>query len=195
MKDSERQQLEKQAGAPPHETVVAKDGLTIYVHESNSVSELTLEQLRDIYTGTVTNWRQLGGPDVPIVTYGRENNSGTYVYFKEHVLKDADFAATVQTLPGTAAVVNAVGQDPKGIGYGGAAYLKGVKELAVKQDAASPGVKPTVENVNNGSYPISRDLYFYTRKAPEGAIKQFIDYALSPEGQQIATEVVYFPAK
>jgi phosphate transport system substrate-binding protein len=110
--------------------VVAKDGLAIYVHESSPVAELTLAQLKGVYTGAITNWKDLGGPDQTITVYGRENSSGTYEYFKDHVLEGGDFAAGVQTLPGTAAVVNAVAQDPHGIGYGGAAYAKGVKEVA-----------------------------------------------------------------
>ena len=195
MKPAEIEQVQAKFGAPPKETTVARDGLSIYVHEGSPVGALSLEQLRGIYMGTITNWREVGGPDAGIVLYGRENSSGTYEYFKEHVLEKADFAAAVQTLPGTAAVVSAVGQDRNGIGYGGAAYLKGVKECGVKADDASPAVLPTAENVRSGAYPISRDLYFYTRKAPEGAVKAFIDYALSDEGQKIVTEVGYYPIR
>src|SRR5262245_12191767 len=162
MKDEEKAELQKKFGNPPIETPVAKDGLTLYVHEQNPVHELTIEQIRDIYLGKIQNWKQVGGADQAITSYGRENNSGTYAYFKEHVLQNADVAANVQSLPGTAAVVNAVAQDPKGIGYGGAAYAKGVREVAVKPDASSPGVQPTAENVKSGTYPISRALYFYT---------------------------------
>ena len=193
MKDEERQQVAEKFGAPPVETAVATDGLAVYIAETNPVDSLTLAQIRDVYTGKITNWNQLGGSDARITVYGRENSSGTYVYFKEEVLGGADFAAGVQTLPGTAAVVNAVAQDPKGIGYGGAAYAKGVKECAIKRDAATPGVRPSAEAVRDGSYPISRPLFYYTRKAPEGAIKSFIDYALSPEGQKVVTEVGYYP--
>src|SRR5579864_5067450 len=104
-----------------------------------------------------------------IVAYGRENNSGTYMYFKEHVLGNADFAADVMTLPGTAAVIQAVSQDKHSVGYGGIGYVKGVRALKVKKDAASPAIEPSLENVVNGSYPISRFLFFYTSGAPEGA--------------------------
>ncbi len=128
-----------------------------------------------------------------IVAYGRENNSGTYMYFKEHVLNEQDFAATIQTLPGTAAVVNAVSKDKRSIGYGGIAYSKGVRALRVKKDAASPGVEPTLENVVKGSYPISRYLYFYTIGEPQGALKHFIDWARSPEGQKLCEQVGYYP--
>ena len=195
MKGAERQQLEAKFGEAPHEIAVAKDGLAVYVHEQNAMRELTLAQIRDMYTGKITKWSEVGGPDAPITLYGRENSSGTYEYFKEHVLEKADFAAAVQTLPGTAAVVSAVSKDPNGIGYGGAAYLKGVEEVAIKTDAASAGVLPTADNVRSGSYPISRDLYFYTRKAPEGAVKAFIDYALSDSGQAVVGEVGYYPIR
>jgi phosphate transport system substrate-binding protein len=193
MKDEERQQLQQRYGEPPHEILVARDGLTIYLHESNRVNQLTLGQLKAIYTGKVTLWNQVGGANLPIIAYGRENSSGTYEYFKEHVLEKEDFAATVQTLPGTAAVVNAVSKDPHGIGYGGAAYLKGVKQGAVKRDDASPGVLPSTETVHSGAYPISRGLFLYTRKAPAGAIAAFVDFALSDSGQALVTRVGYYP--
>ena len=193
IKDKEIEQIREKFGEAPHEVVVARDGLSVYLHETNPLKELAIEQVRGVYTGEITNWKQLGGPDRPITVYGRENNSGTYEYFKEHVLEGADFAAQVQTLPGTAAVVNAVAQDPNGIGYGGAAYAKGVFDCAIKATADAPAVLPTEATVRDGSYPISRGLYYYTRQTPEGAMKDFIDYALSPEGQQVVTQVGYFP--
>jgi phosphate transport system substrate-binding protein len=195
MRDAEHEKLREMYGQPAHETVVARDGLAVYVHERNGVSEITLAQLRDVYTGVVTDWKDLGGVPGHINVYGRENSSGTYEYFKEHVLKGADFAAEVQTLPGTAAVVNAVAKDPNGIGYGGAAYAKGVRDLAVKADDASPAMLPTQENVIGGVYPIARPLYFYLREAPKGAAAAFIEYALSDSGQAIVGEVGYFPAR
>jgi len=123
------------------------------------------------------------------------NNSGTYVYFKEHVLDEADFAAAVQTLPGTAAVVNAVAQDPRGIGYGGAAYGRGVRELAIRRDADSPAVAPSAATVRDGSYPVTRFLYLYTRTRPAGDVKKFVDWVLSADGQALATQVGYFPVR
>jgi len=195
MKDEEKSQAATHNGQPPVETVVARDGVTIYVAESNPVQSLTMEQLKGIFTGAITNWKQVGGPDSPIVAYGRENNSGTYVFFKEHVLANGDFAAGVQTLPGTAAVVNAVAADARGIGYGGAAYAKGVRECGVKKDDASAAVMPNKENVLNGSYVLSRALYFYTAKTPDGAIADFITFVLSTDGQNIASEVGYFPVQ
>jgi ABC-type phosphate transport system substrate-binding protein len=131
-------------------------------------------------------------PDV-IVAYGRENSSGTYMYFKEHVLKNADFAPNVLSMPGTAAVINAVSKDTNAIGYGGIGYVKGVRSVPVKKDAASPAVDPTLENVVDGSYPISRYLYFYTAGEPQGATKHFIDWVRGPEGQKVCAAVGYYP--
>ncbi len=131
-------------------------------------------------------------PDT-IVTYGRENNSGTYMYFKEHVLNEADFGPRVQTLPGTAAVVNAVSKDPRSIGYGGIAYSKGVRALKVKKDAASPAIEPTMENVVKGVYPISRQLFFYTIGEPQGPVKHFIEWVRAAEAQKVCVDVGYYP--
>lgn len=193
MKDDEKAQLQKTVGTPPTEIVVARDGIAIYVHEQNPLRDMTVEQIRDVYMGRIRNWSELGGANAPIVLYGRENSSGTYEYFKEHVLEKQDFAAAVQTLPGTAAVVNAVARDPRGIGYGGAAYAQGVRVVGVRKDAGSAAMTPNDTTVTDGSYPISRGLYFYTRKAPEGTIKAFIDYVLSPEGQAVVSDVGYYP--
>lgn len=193
MKDSEKAQVQQRRGAPAIEIPVALDGLAIFVHKDNPLPAITLAQLRAIYTGSTTNWKDLGGADAPIVLYGRENNSGTYAYFKEHVLDDDDFAAETQTLPGTAAVVNAVSRDPRAIGYGGIAYAAGIRQVPVKKDDASPAVDASMENVSNGSYPISRSLFLYTAGEPTGTVKQYIDFALSPEGQKIAGEVGYYP--
>src|SRR6266478_4235192 len=122
--------------------------------EANPISELTLAQIKSIYTGVVKNWKDVGGSDQKIILYSRENNSGTYVYFKEHVLENGDYYPTAQTLPGTAAVINAVAKDQRGIGYGGIAYGKGIKHLNIKKDANSPAIAPTMENVLAAKYPI-----------------------------------------
>lgn len=193
MKADEKQQLAAKFGQDPVEQVVARDGLTIYVSEQCPVDEMTLAQVRGIYTGQIRDWAQLGGPAAPVIAYSRENNSGTYAYFKEHVLDGGDFAADVQTLPGTAAVVNAVTQDARGIGYGGDAYAKGVKMISLKVDDATPGVTPSEAAIADGSYPLARPLYFYTRTTPTGDLKAFIDYCLSPEGQRVVRDVGYFP--
>ena len=195
MKPDEKRKLRDRYQTMGTEIPVAKDGLSIFLNEGSPVKELSFAQLREVYTGAITNWKQIGGPDAQIVLYGRENSSGTYVYFKDHVLLGKDFSPRCQTLPGTAAVVNAVAKDPNGIGYGGAAYAKGVKECAVKKDAASPAVLPGPATVKDGSYPVTRDLYLYTRVKPAGDTKKFIDWVLSPEGQALATEVGYFPVR
>jgi phosphate transport system substrate-binding protein len=172
----------------------AKDGISIYLNKSNGVDELTIKQLSDIYSGKITNWKQLGGPDANIKLYGRESSSGTYVYFKDNVVK-TDFATSCQSLPGTAAIVNAVKKDKFGIGYGGAAYAEGVKDCKVKKDDKSPAYAPTAETIKNRTYPISRYLYMYLKSRPTGALKSYIDWILSPEGQKVIVEVGYFPAK
>jgi phosphate transport system substrate-binding protein len=195
MKQAEKVKLRDRYKSMGVEIPVARDGLTIYVHESSPITELTIEQIRGIYTGATTNWKALGGPDSRIVVYSRENSSGTYVYFKDNVLLGKDFAASCQTLPGTAAVVNAVSKDPSGIGYGGAAYAKGIKTVAVRKDASTPAVLPSAATIKDGSYPIARDLYFYTRTKPSGKVKEFVDWVLSDEGQGIITKVGYFPVR
>ncbi len=134
MKDAEKKQLAEKAGAPPVEIAVAKDGLSVYVNESNPLTELTMAQLKAIFTGKVDLWKEVGGPDAKIIPYSRENSSGTYVFFKEHVLENADYTPRAQNMPGTAAVVNAVVKEKFGIGYGGAAYAKGIKVLKIKKD-------------------------------------------------------------
>jgi phosphate transport system substrate-binding protein len=193
MKDKEKQQAEQNRGATLNETAVALDALAVFVHTANPVRELSIPQLADIYTGKVTNWKQVGGNDAPIVIYGRENNSGTYEYFKEHVLDKADFAPRVQTLSGTAAVINAVGRDANGIGYGGIAYASDVRAIAVKKDAATPGVEPKEENVANGTYPISRELYFYWLANARPELEAFVNWAISPAGQKVVADVGYYP--
>ncbi len=127
IKPGEIDKLKQRFNSQGVEIPVARDGLAVYLNAENPVGELTVDQLRLIYLGTITNWKEVGGPDQRIILYGRENSSGTYSFFKDNVLKGKDFAAQTQTLPGTAAVVNAVAKDKFGIGYGGAAYAKGVK--------------------------------------------------------------------
>jgi phosphate transport system substrate-binding protein len=195
MKRSEIDKLKQRYGTRGVEIKSALDGLSVYVNAESPIQDLSLGQLKDIYTGKITNWREVGGPTAKIIVYGRENNSGTYVYFKDNVLLGEDYTAAMQTMPGTAAVVNAVGKDKAGIGYGGAAYGKGIRELKVKKDASAAGYAPTLENIKSGNYPISRYLYMYVRNRPTGALKGFIDWILSEEGQKIVTEVGYFPIR
>lgn len=196
MKQSEIEKLKDKYGSTGVEIKVAIDGLSVYVNKANKkVNDLTLVQIKGIYTGEIKNWKEVGGSDAKIIMYGRENSSGTYVYFKEHVLENKDFSSDVQSLPGTAAVVNAVSKDKNAIGFGGAAYAKGIKDIAVKKDTDSKAFLPNKKNIESGEYPISRFLYMYTRKKPEGNIKKFVDWALSKEGQRIVAEVGYFPVK
>jgi phosphate transport system substrate-binding protein len=193
MKDAEKSQLLQKRGVPAVELPVALDGLAVYVHDRNPLSELTIEQLKKIYTGVAKNWKDVGGNDERIILYGRENSSGTYAYFKEHVLENADYYPTTQTLPGTAAVINAVSKDIRGIGYGGIAYLKGVKSIKVKKNASSPAVEPTLENVQKNVYPISRFLYWYLAGQPKDQIKSLTQWVLSAEGQSVVADVGYYP--
>jgi len=192
MKMDEKKKLRDRFQSMGAEIPVAKDGLSVYVNSANPAKQITMDQLRRVYLGEITNWSELGGQDAVITLYGRENSSGTYVYFKDHVLKGKDFAARVQTLPGTAAVANAVSKDPNGIGYGGAAYAKGVRDLALELAAGKPAVLPSAATVKDGSYPLTRYLYFYLRQKPAGEAKQFVDWVLSPEGQALASQVGYF---
>jgi phosphate transport system substrate-binding protein len=193
MKEEEKRKLRDRFQSMGTETPIAKDGLSIYVNEANPVKTITMEQLRRLYLGDIVSWKDLGGADTPITLYGRENSSGTYVYFKDNVLKGRDFAPRCQTLPGTAAVANAVAHDKNGVGYGGAAYAKGVRDLGIVTAAGKPAIYPTAATVKDGSYPLTRYLYLYTRLKPAGDVKRFIDYARSPEGQALTTRVGYFP--
>ena len=194
IKQSEVEKLKARYNTLGVQIPCAKDGITVFLHESNKVKELSLKQLSDIYQAKITNWKQVGGDDASIKLYGRENSSGTYAFFKDEVIK-GDYAASCQTLPGTAAVVNAVKKDKYGIGYGGAAYAEGVKHCMVKKDDKSAGIMPTTETIAKNQYPITRYLYLYMRNRPTGETKKFIDWILSPDGQKIITEVGYFPVK
>jgi len=194
MKQTEIEKLKARYNTLGVQIPCAKDGITIFLNETNKVQELTLKQLSDIYQGRIKNWKEVGGADAEIRMYGRENSSGTYTYFHDEVVK-ADYAASVQSLPGTAAVVNAVKKDVNGIGYGGAAYAVGVKHAKVKKDANSPAFLPTAESIGKGEYPITRYLYMYLRNRPTGDTKKYIDWILSQEGQIVVTEVGYFPVK
>ena len=193
MKDAEKLNLRNRYGSTGIEVRTAKDGLTIYVNEANGVNELSFDQIKGIYTGSIKNWKEVGGADADIILYGRENSSGTYAFLKEVVLNNADYANAMQAMPGTAAVVNAVKRDPNGVGFGGAGYAKGVKEIAVRKGASDPAYKPSSENVSSGNYPITRFLYFYLRQKPDGDTKAFINWVVGPEGQQIVVNEGFFP--
>ncbi len=181
-------------GKRPTEYKVALDGLSIYVNDANAVKELSLEQIEGIFTGRIKNWKVVGGNDAPITIYSRENSSGTYEFFKEHVLKGKDFAASAQTLQGTAQVIQNVAKEKNGIGYGGGAYGAGVKHLKVKKNEGSPAIEPTEETVANGTYPIWRYLFIYVNPAlDKGEVANYLTLIRSDDGQKIVKDVGYYP--
>jgi phosphate transport system substrate-binding protein len=193
IKAKEIEECIKAFGKRPTEYKVAVDGLSIFVNVDNPVKELSLEQLEGIFTGKIKNWKDVGGADAPLTVYSRENSSGTYEFFKEHVLKGKDFAASAQTMPGTAAVLQAVAKDKNGIGYGGAAYGAGAKHLAVKKDEGAPAIEPTDENVIGQKYPIWRYLYIYVNPAlDKGEVAAYLSWIRSEEGQKVVKDVGYF---
>lgn len=194
IKPAEQATCIKAFGKRPTEYKVCLDGLSVYVSADNPVKELSVAQIADIFNGKTRNWKQVGGPDAPITVYSRENSSGTYEFFKEHVLQGKDFASSAQTMPGTAAVLQAVAKDKNGIGYGGAAYGAGAKHLKVKKDDASPAIEPTEENVIKGVYPIWRYLYVYVNPAlDKGDIQKYLTWIRGDEGQKVVKDVGYFP--
>ncbi|MDB5034184.1 MAG: Phosphate transporter substrate-binding protein [Chlorobi bacterium] len=195
MKPDEQKQIKTKFGNEAIEIPVAKDGISIYANEANTTDSLTLEQLRGIFLGQITDWKDVGGTPGKIILYGRENSSGTYEFFKEHVLEKKDFPSIVQTLSGTSAIVSAVTKDQNGIGYGGAGYSKGVKTIKIVSATTKMAIAPTEENVLSGAYPLSRYLYFYVRQTPTGATKNYIDWVLGPKGQALVKELGYFPLK
>lgn len=193
IKKEEKDMAEKRNKRKVEEIKVAVDGIAIYVHKENKLEEISTDKLRNIYTGKIKNWKELGGENKEIIPYSRENNSGTYVYFKEHILDNKDFVDNCQTLPGTAAIINGVSKDKYSIGYGGIAYAKGVKIIKVKNSENEISYLPSVLNVTSGRYPISRYLYFYIYENPKPEVKKFIDYVLSQVGQNVCEEVGYYP--
>jgi len=209
-RDIKEDELEtaKQKGVLPVQHEVALDGIAVIVHPSNKVDNLTVQQVSDIFTGKITSWKQLGGENLPITLYGRENSSGTYEFFKEHVLgkdekgKQKDYATSTQVLQGTASLGESVARDVKGIGYGGVGYFaerKDVKILHVKADVNSEAVSP-VENgkVNyeviwSKKYSISRYLYCYTDQNVKPELKAYIDFIIGNEGQEVVKQMEYIP--
>jgi phosphate transport system substrate-binding protein len=167
--------------------LVAKDGLSIYLHSSNPIRDLSLEQVKNIYTGKITNWREVGGKEEPIAAFSRAPSSGTYLYFQEHVLEGEAYGENVIAMPTTAAIATEVARNPGAIGYGGLAYGKDLVHSKIN------GINATDEGVREDKYPIARYLYFYTIKKPEGVVKLFIDWVLSEEGQRVVKEINYIP--
>lgn len=196
LKPSEQQQAE-QGGKPLERVVVGLDGIAIVVHPENPVSTLTLDQLRQIFNGSLKRWSQVGGPDEPILALSRESSSGTYGFFKEHVLKNDDFGAEVRLMPSTAAIVQSAAQDRGSIGYVGLGYTKdaAVKVLSIKADASAPAVLPSVETVKDQTYAIARTLLLYVRAERPATARGFIDFALSDAGQRLVAETGYIPLR
>ena len=177
-------------GINPLATVIAKDGIAIIVHPSNPLSEITLAQLKDIYTGKISNWKDVGGKPGKIVVISRDVASGTFEVFKKIVLKGAKTRADALMLASNKAVATTVEKTPGAIGYVGLGYISSkVKALAVD------GVEPTKETVVSGKYKLARPLYLYTDGKPTGLAKEFIDFVLSPEGQEIVDKIGFVPVK
>jgi phosphate transport system substrate-binding protein len=195
IEDKEREAIVK-AGHEPKEFIVAQDALSIVVHPSNPVNELTVAQIKDIYKGTVTNWKQLGGPDLKITINSRETSSGTYKFFQEHVLNKEPFADEAQLQPSTNAIVQNVAKDRGAIGYVGLGYVnETIKVVKVKKDASSPAVAATVEEVLAKNYPLARPLYMYTAGDPTPGAKTFIDFVQGEQGQKIVKDLDFVPVK
>jgi len=200
MKPEEIAEAQKN-GYTPHEHIVAWDAIAVVVHPSNPVDGLTLQQVSDIYTGKITNWRQVGGEDRPIVLLSRESNSGTYVYFLEHVVRlgdpksDALFSPDTLLMPSSEGISAEVRQNPNAIGYDGLGYVTpDQKTLAIARDANGPFVLPSAETVNNGTYPIARPLYMYTVGEPSPHVRAYLDWVLG-DGQRLVAGVGFVPLK
>jgi phosphate transport system substrate-binding protein len=187
-------------GVTPVEIVVAVDALAVIVNPHNPVSQLTIAQLSDIFTGRITNWRDVGGRDAPIILVSRETNSGTHVYFLEQVVRRGDpknkdiFAAQTLMMPSSVGITSEVSRNPNAIGYDGLGYItKHEKMIAVAKDSDSPYVLPSVETGADGSYALARNLYMYTNGQPTGVIAEYLDWIRGPDGQRIVSELGFVP--
>jgi phosphate transport system substrate-binding protein len=192
----------KSNGLEPTEFVVARDAIAVIVNPENPVSKLSLLQLSKIYSGQITNWRQVGGDNRPIVLLSRETNSGTHVYFLQNVLrlgnpKDTTlFSPDTLLMPSSEGISVEVRQNPNAIGYDGLGYVTpDMKTVAVSKDDSSPGVMPSIATVNDKTYPISRDLYMYTPGVPKGAVKDYLGWIMGPEAQKIVADLGFVPIK
>jgi phosphate transport system substrate-binding protein len=192
--------LARKKGINPNEIKVALDGLAVVANPKNPIDKLTMDQLAGIFTGRIANWKELGGKDEKIVILSREVNSGTHVYFKEHVLRKMDpnskeeFAPGALMLSSSQAIADEVASNSAAIGYYGMGYISSKqKPVAIEKYGASSFVAPSIENVLNGSYPISRPLFIYTNGTPAGLTKKFIDFMLSEEGQDLVLVTDFVP--
>lgn len=189
-------------GVEPTEAIVGLDGIAAVVNPKNPAKNITTDQLRDIFMGNIKNWKELGGKDMPIVILSREVNSGTHVFFKEHILRRGnpkgheEFSPYALLMPSSQAIADEVSQNENAIGYYGMGYISpNQKVIAVAKDANSPFVEPTIENVKSNAYPISRPLYLYTNGKPQGVIREFIDFVFSKEGQEIIRKTDFVPIR
>jgi phosphate transport system substrate-binding protein len=194
----------KANGVTPVEFVISRDAIAVVVNSQNPVRRLTLYQISDIYSGKINNWTGVGGDDRPIVRLSRETNSGTHVYFLQTVIRLGDpknttlFSTDTLLLPSSEGIINEVRQNPNAIGYDGLGYIPPDlmnSVIAVARNAGGPYVLPTITTVNDNSYPVARDLYMYTNGQPTGAIKDYIDWILSPEAQIIVANLGFVPIK
>jgi phosphate transport system substrate-binding protein len=182
------------AGKAFKETIIAYDALAIIVNPANKVSKLTREQLEGIFTGKITNWKEVGGDDMKIVVYSRETSSGTYDFVKEHVMNKKNYATSALLMPATGAIVQSVSQTKGAIGYVGLAYLeKTVKAVNVSYDKGKTFVAPSIANAKNKTYPITRPLFYYYLVSTEKMISPYIKFILSAEGQKIVLDEGYVP--
>lgn len=187
-------------GVEPVEFVIARDAIAVIVNPQNPVSRLTLQQVSDIYSGRINNWSELGGEERPIVRLSRETNSGTHVYFLETVLRLGEkdnktlFSMDTLLLPSSEGIIAEIRQNPNAIGYDGLGYVPDdLKVIAIAEEAGGPYVLPSIETVNNKTYPIARDLYMYTNGQPTGAVKEYLDWIFSTEAQRIVAELGFVP--
>ena len=188
-------------GVDPVEHIIARDAIAVIVNPNNPVNELTLQQISDIYSGKYTNWAEVGGEDRPIVRLSRETNSGTHVYFLETVLRLGSkedktlFSTDTLLLPSSEGIIAEVRQNPNAIGYDGLGYVpKDLKMIAIAKEAGGVYVLPSITTVNDKTYAIARDLYMYTNGEATGIVKEYLDWILSPEAQQIVAELGFVPA-
>ncbi|MDR0364085.1 MAG: PstS family phosphate ABC transporter substrate-binding protein [Bacteroidales bacterium] len=195
IKFDEKQKFQSN-GKSVKEVIAAYDALAIVTHPSNKVKNLTREQLEDIFTGKIKNWKEVGGDDLAIVPYARETSSGTYEFFKESVLKNKNYMTGIMSMPATGAIIQSISQTKGAIGYVGLAYLnQNVKAIHVSYDQGKTFVEPSVANAKNETYPIVRPLYYYYESASENKVKLFIDFVLSTKGQQIVSEIGFISVR
>lgn len=199
---AEETEQAKSNGVEPVEHIIARDAIAVIVNPENPVSELTLKQISDIYSGKIVNWSEVGGEDRPIVRLSRETNSGTHVYFLETVLRLGNkddktlFSTDTLLLPSSEGIIAEIRQNPNAVGYDGLGYVpKDLKTISIAETNGGAFVLPSIATVNDKTYPIARDLYMYTNGEPTGIVKEYLDWILSAEAQQIVADLGFVPVK